>query len=150
MELQYAPQAKSPTRVVPIILAGVLTTALALLGVYLLDAKAEFNIMGWHLNYVIPGGAIIVGLVASSGHGLASYFTGLKIRKGLLWMILLLQLGAYFAASVRPRKVKKEDQPAMAAYTAEQQAAYQQGSGKVNELVRLAAAGDVARLSAST
>jgi hypothetical protein len=55
-----------------VILAGLLTTALALLGVYVLDAKGDFNIMGWHLNYVIPGGAIIVGLVASSGYGVAS------------------------------------------------------------------------------
>lgn len=240
MELQYAPQAKSPTRVVPVILAGVASTALALVGVYLLDARADFNIMGWHFNYVIPAGAIIVGLVASSGYGLASYFTGLKIRKGLLWTILLLQLGAYFAAqyvvfasqgplvlrgtkhqisfpeyfdlvarnfawkdehsdkpgealgaagyffvlleiagfvggslivpgvlmkrpycelcqvymkrkslatiaaSVRPRKVKKTDEAGTTAYAAEQQAAYQQGSGQLNEFARLAAAGEVA------
>lgn len=98
MELQYAPPAKSPTRVVPVILAGVLTTALTLLGVYLVDKNQSTNIMGWHANYVIPAGAILVGLFASSGYGLASYLTGLKIRKGLLWSILLLQILAYFAA----------------------------------------------------
>lgn len=239
MELQYAPPAKSPSRVFPVILAGAVSTAAALIGVYLLDARADFNIMGWHWNYVIPAGAIIVGLVASSGYGLASYFTGLKIRKGLLWTILLLQLGAYFAAqyvvfagqgplvlrgtnhqvtfpeyfdlvarnfawkdehsdkpgealgaagyffvlleiagfvggslivpgvlmkhpycelcqiymkrkllatipaSVKARKVKKKDQTATAAYTAEQQAAFEQGTAQVNELSRLAGAGDV-------
>jgi len=46
MELQYAPPAKSPTRVVPVILAGLLTTALTLLGVYLVDKNQSTNIMG--------------------------------------------------------------------------------------------------------
>jgi hypothetical protein len=98
VDLQYAPPAKSPNRVYPVIVAGLLTTALALLGVYMLEVKGETNVMGWHANYVIPAGAILVGLVASSGYGIASYVTGLKIRKGLLWLILLLQVGAYFGA----------------------------------------------------
>lgn len=75
-----------------------LTTLLALVGVYVLHAKRGANIMGWHVNYVIPVGSLIVGVAASSGYGLASYFTGLKIRKGLLWTILLFQLVAYFGA----------------------------------------------------
>jgi hypothetical protein len=196
--------------------------------------------MGWHANYVIPAGAILVGLFASSGYGIASYFTGLKIRKGLLWTILFLQVLAYFAAqyvsfrsqgplfvratgrqvtfpeyfdlvarsfawkdehsekpgealgewgylfigleilgfaggslivpaalmkqpycelcqiymkrkklatiaaSVRPRKIKKKDAAAMEAYTAEQKAAYELGTTKLNELPKRAEAGDVA------
>src|SRR3974390_2762117 len=83
----------------PVILSGLATTALALLGVYVLDVTAEdFHIMGWHADYVLPVGAVIVGVVASSGYGLASWFSGVKITKGLLWIVLGLQLLAYFAA----------------------------------------------------
>lgn len=78
--------------------AGLITTALALFGVYLLNAQGGENIMGWYANYVIPVGAILVGLVAASGYGLASWFAGVKITKGLLVTIVLLQIAAYFAA----------------------------------------------------
>jgi hypothetical protein len=54
--------------------------------------------MGWYANYVIPAGAIIVGIAASSGYGLASWFTGVKITRSLLWIVLVLQFTAYFAA----------------------------------------------------
>ena len=78
--------------------AGLITTTLALFGVYLLNRHADENIMGWYANYVIPAGAILVGLVAASGYGLASWFAGVKITKLLLWTIVLIQIAAYFAA----------------------------------------------------
>ena len=82
-----------------VLIFGLATTALALLGVYVLDTTTEdFHIMGLYANYVLPVGAIIVGVVASSGYGLASWFSGIKITRSLLWIILALQLGAYFAA----------------------------------------------------
>lgn len=83
----------------PVLLSGLGTTALTLLGIYLLDTKAsDFHIMGWYANYVIPAGAIIVGIAASSGYGLASWFSGVKITRKLLWTVLALQFAAYFAA----------------------------------------------------
>ncbi len=83
----------------PVIISGLASTALTLLGVYALDTSAaDFNIMGWYANYVIPVGAIIVGLAAASGYGLASWFSGVKITRHLLWMVLVLQLAAYFGA----------------------------------------------------
>ena len=82
-----------------VLICGLATTALTLLGVYLLDRYADdFHIMGWYANYVIPAGAILVGIAASSGYGLASWFSGIKITKKLLWMVLALQFVAYFAA----------------------------------------------------
>lgn len=82
-----------------VLISGLLTTALALFGVYLLDVKAEdFHIMGWYANYILPVGALLVGLVAASGYGLASWFSGIKITRGLLWAVLVLQLAAYFGA----------------------------------------------------
>jgi len=82
-----------------VLISGLLTTALALFGVYLLDARTEdFHIMGWYANYILPVGALLVGLVAASGYGLASWLSGIKITRGLLWTVLVLQVAAYFAA----------------------------------------------------
>ena len=82
-----------------VLLCGLATTALTLLGVYVLDRAAEdFHIMGWYANYILPVGAIVVGVAASSGYGLASWFSGIKITRGLLWSVLGLQLLAYFVA----------------------------------------------------
>jgi hypothetical protein len=82
-----------------VLLCGLATTAVALFGVYILDRVTEdFHIMGWYANYILPVGAIIVGVAASSGYGLASWFSGIKITRGLLWSVLGLQLLAYFVA----------------------------------------------------
>lgn len=51
--------------------------------------------MGWYANGIIPVGAMLVGLVAGSGYGIASWFTGAKIGKGLMFQIVMLQLLAY-------------------------------------------------------
>lgn len=81
-----------------VLLCGLATTGLALLGVYLLDKTEDGHIMGLYGDYVIPAGAMLVGFVASSGYGLASWLTGTKITAKLLCVILLLQFIAYFAA----------------------------------------------------
>jgi hypothetical protein len=91
------PGASAGTAIV--LAAGIVTSALALLGVWWLDANTkDWHIMGWYGDYVIPAGAILVGLAAGSGYGVASYLTGLRIRRGLLWSVLGLQLAAYAAA----------------------------------------------------
>ena len=82
-----------------VLYSGVATSALALLGVYLLDSSgSDFNIMGLYGDYVIPAGAMIVGAVASSGYGIASWFSGVKISRSLLWTVLAIQIGVYFIA----------------------------------------------------
>ena len=82
-----------------VLLAGLATTALALLAVYVVDLKTEdFHIMGWYANYVLPVGAVLVGVVASSGYGLSSWLTGIKITRHLLWVVVAFQLAAYFTA----------------------------------------------------
>ena len=82
-----------------VLLAGVATTALALFGVWWLDNNTtDVNVMGWYGDYVIPAGALLVGLVAGSGYGIASYLTGFRIRRGLLYAVLALQLSGYAAA----------------------------------------------------
>jgi len=81
-----------------VIQAGLATTALALFGVWAWQYYGGYNIMGLYGNYIIPAGAILVGIVASSGYGLASWFGGLKIHRTQLIVILLLQAVAYFVA----------------------------------------------------
>jgi hypothetical protein len=99
-----------------VIQSGIVTSALALAGVYWLNKNAsDFHIMGWYANYVIPAGAILVGLVAGSGYGIASWTTGVRIGKGLLWTVVLLQTLAYIGAEfVEYRDVMAQiKQPAM-------------------------------------
>jgi hypothetical protein len=82
-----------------VLMAGAVTTALALLGVWWLDNNTtDFHVMGWYGDYVIPAGALLVGLAAGSGYGVASYLTGFRIRRSLLLAVLALQLGAYAGA----------------------------------------------------
>ncbi len=82
-----------------VLFSGVATSVLALLGVFLLDiSNSDFHIMGWYADYVLPVGALIVGVAASSGYGLASWLSGVKITKLLLWAVLTIQLIVYFAA----------------------------------------------------
>jgi hypothetical protein len=82
-----------------VILCGIITSVLALAGVYWLDRNAtDVHIMGWYANFVIPAGALIVGLVAGSGYGIASWVTGVRIGRGLLWTVVLLQTVAYVGA----------------------------------------------------
>jgi uncharacterized membrane protein len=82
-----------------VLLSGLITTSLTLAGVFLWGRSgADFNIMGWYADCVLPVGAIMVGLAAASGYGLASWFSGIKITRALLVIVLVLQLVSYFGA----------------------------------------------------
>src|SRR5678815_2792706 len=95
-ELIVKPARDSRTPYFFVLQCGIVTSVLALAGVYWLGRNTtDFHIMGWYANYVIPAGALIVGLVAGSGYGIASWFSGVRISRGLLWTVLLLQTGAY-------------------------------------------------------
>jgi hypothetical protein len=100
-ELKTSPQlivaSEAPYQSI-VIGAGVATTAAALAAVYYLNRSAEVNVMGWYLDYLLPAGAILVGLAAGSGYGIASWFTGTKIRRRLMAFIVVLQLLAYAGA----------------------------------------------------
>jgi hypothetical protein len=81
-----------------VIVSGLATSALTLLAVYLLGKYADFNPLLYYHVFVIPSGAILVGIAAGSGYGIASWLTGLKINKGLLVTVVLFQAWAYFLA----------------------------------------------------
>jgi hypothetical protein len=95
----YTPVTLRPAKSsLPVLLSGLLTTALSLIGVYLLNTYTDMHLMGLYADYVIPAGAMIVGAAAASGYGVASWISGVKITKSLLWMVLGLQLLAYWSA----------------------------------------------------
>ncbi|MGB8355592.1 MAG: hypothetical protein WCD79_16965 [Chthoniobacteraceae bacterium] len=94
-----APAHSEPPSYLLVLSAGIATSALTLWAIYWLDVHVrDFHIMGWHADYVIPIGAILVGIVAASGYGLVSWLSGIKITRALLAGVLLLQFGAYFGA----------------------------------------------------
>ena len=79
-----------------VLMSGVGTSVATLVLLYVVNLiTPELHVMGWYANGIIPVGSMLVGLVAGSGYGIASWFTGAKIGKGLLFQIVLLQLLAY-------------------------------------------------------
>ena len=82
-----------------VLVAGMATAGATLFGLWALNRSTDdFNIMGWYANYVIPVGALLVGLAAGSGYGIASWLTGTRISRQLLWSVIALQVGVYFFA----------------------------------------------------
>lgn len=82
-----------------VLASGVATSAVTLFGLYLLSQRwPEFQPMGFYVNLVLPVGAIVVGLIAGSGYGIASWLTGSKIGRVTLLAVVLLQVWAYFMA----------------------------------------------------
>jgi len=103
MDLESAPieeyVSRRSTPYFAVLMSGLNTSAVTLAGVYWLGKNTnDFHIMGWYANYVIPAGAMIVGIAAGSGYAIASWLTGTRISRGLLLAVLLCQTGAYFAA----------------------------------------------------
>ena len=83
----------------PLVLAaGLLSTGLALAGVWALSRFAGENVMGWYADYVLPAGAVLVGLLASSGFGVGSWTTGTKVTGLLLVGVAIILVGGYWAA----------------------------------------------------
>ena len=58
------------------LLFGLGTSVGTLAIVWILGMFTEFRPMGWYANYVIPIGAILVGLVSGCGFGIGSWVTG--------------------------------------------------------------------------
>jgi len=82
-----------------VLAAGIATSALTLFAIYWLDRKTDdFHVMGWYWHYIIPIGAILVGMVAASGYGIVSWFSGIKIVRLLMVAVVVLQVGVYFGA----------------------------------------------------
>lgn len=89
-----------PKRAGLIVLIAGVATAIGSLGLLFILSVVfpNFAAMGFYIEGVIPLGAILVGIVAGSGYGIASWVTGCKISRGLLVTVILLQVAVYFIA----------------------------------------------------
>lgn len=97
MQPYVDPPRRSPD--LSVIGAGIVTTALTLFLVFWLARQfKDFDIMGWYWLFIIPAGAILVGIGAGSGYGLMSWLKGRKISGSLLGAIVALLALAYAAA----------------------------------------------------
>lgn len=75
--------ASSPAKISPgnlplVLFAAAVTTALTLAAVYLLESHGV-AVMGWYADYVLPVGAIFVGLFAGSGAGFAARYLEYRV-----------------------------------------------------------------------
>jgi len=79
--------------------AGLATTALTLFVIFWLARQiVDFDIMGWYWLFIIPVGAILVGIGAGSGYGFMSWVKGRKVSGSLLAVIVALLALAYVVA----------------------------------------------------
>jgi hypothetical protein len=78
----------------PVFIGGAASTAVAI-AVHLFGLQHRFNAFGWHINWVIPGGALLLGLLASIGFAVAAYKGGHRITRGVLLVSALILLGGY-------------------------------------------------------
>jgi len=82
-----------------VIQSGLITTGLALFGVYVLSNRVnDLRVMSFYTLMWFPAGPIAIGFIAASGYALGAWWSGVRVRGGLLITILLLQLAAYGAA----------------------------------------------------
>jgi hypothetical protein len=97
--LGYAPPPKSQKRWVWVIVAGIFSTALTLIGASLLNhyTKGDFNIIGFYYAGVFPIGALGLGIAAASGYTIAAWLLGCRPNRRLMLLIAGICLLAYFS-----------------------------------------------------
>ncbi len=78
--------------------AGLVTSIATIALVWFLGSSAEFNVMGFYLWFIFPIGAIIAGLLAGSGYGLAARLLGVRVVLWALIAIGVLQFLIYMGA----------------------------------------------------
>lgn len=83
----------------PILVGGAISSVATLALVWFLGRTIpDFNIMGWYANYVIPAGALIVGITAGAGYGLGSWLSGSRTTGAVVALVFHLQIAAYAGA----------------------------------------------------
>lgn len=82
-----------------VMVCGLATTALTLGAVsWLARVDDDLRLMSWYVWFFVPVGAMIVGVCAGSGYGIASWRTGRRVGGGLLAAVLVAQVVGYGAA----------------------------------------------------
>ncbi len=80
-----------------VILAGLATSAITL-GIVHLVGQADILIMGFYVAGVFPIGAILAGLAAGSGYGIAIFRKGIRVAAAVCVVIVVLQVACYAVA----------------------------------------------------
>ncbi len=81
-----------------VIQTGLITSGLALFGVYVLATRInDLHLMSMYLWGWVPFGPLLVGLIAGSGYILASWWFGVRVGPGLILAIMLVQSGIFLA-----------------------------------------------------
>ena len=81
-----------------ILSAGLVTTAIAMLGVHIAEAIFHESVLSIYVYHIFPVGALIVGLFAGSGYWLAVALLNARLSKPRVWFLVTLQIVAYFLA----------------------------------------------------
>ena len=81
-----------------VIQTGLITSGLALFGVYVLATRInDLHLMSMYLWDWVPFGPLLVGLIAGSGYILASWWFGVRVGPAMVLAIILLQAGMFVA-----------------------------------------------------
>jgi len=93
------PSQGNPPSYLLVLFAGLATTALTLFGVHWINVNyPDITVMGYYVEFIIPVGAIGVGIVAALGYGIVSWASGIKIVRGVCWAVIFFQVCAYCGA----------------------------------------------------
>ncbi len=89
-----APPSSKPGLIV--LLAGVASSALVMWIVSML-ADADINIMGWYYFYLVPVGALVVGVFSGAGYAIASRKVNMTLTPGFVTGMVFISLLDYLA-----------------------------------------------------
>jgi hypothetical protein len=81
-----------------ILLGGLLTTALVFVALYFLNVYTGQNFLALLINYVIPIGAVVGGLIAGIGYAVAARIVQFYPEKLFFLFIFFLQFALFFVA----------------------------------------------------
>lgn len=97
-----------------VLLSGLASSGLTLGLLAMISSRwPDVQIMGWYWLFIVPIGAILVGIAAGSGYGIASWLTNAKIGKQLLLIVILLQVCSYALAQYEEYKSARPQLAAM-------------------------------------
>jgi hypothetical protein len=83
----------------PIILfGGLVTTAIVFIAIYVINIYSGYNVLAWLFYYIIPGGAILGGLLAGIGYAIAAYYVQFCPKMRFIFFVFLLQFALFFVA----------------------------------------------------
>jgi len=80
-----------------ILIAGVSSSAICLVLVFLLN-KTGFELMQFYLWYVVPAGALAVGIGSGSGYAIGSRLANVRVSKSFMGLVFVLVLATYVGA----------------------------------------------------